>query len=502
MYQDFKNKDLLGRRSQPWQGSLWGARWHPQDAGARHRAASAAGVWRPADAVGDGLGRRLGSVGMVMLFTVARFEWAAISRAHCPYGEASWDPGSGVALLMRQELNPVLSQLDTNCIYPVMLRVKMLLATGAWLNLHAPSPWVLSVVVPGQSSVNYSQIYSQLKSEDLKTAPPDDDKEIAIKKSDGQFWAEVFRFGNFSTVWLRRHPGARRGREGAPYSTLVPSDEVTISYRHGLPVITLTLPTRSERCRFPVKPMMTTVGAFLRDVQREDKGIERAEVLATDGSKVSDATLMEVLLMNDFKLVINSTAYSVSPPVKDRLSSERATEMEDIRSLVHRLFVALHLENHQIRKERELLQKLDHLKEELLPLEQMKARITDSADAKTSRLLWVGLALMSTQGGALAWLTWWVYSWDIMEPVTYFITYGSAMAFYAYFVVTKQDYIYPAAKDRQFLHYFYRKSKTHHFNVERYNKLKEDLAEAEESLRRLRQPLHLRLPIQEINDKE
>lgn len=68
----------------------------------------------------------------------------------------------------------------------------------------------------------------------------------------------------------------------------------------------------------------------------------------------------------------------------------------------------------------------------------MKARITDSADAKTSRLLWVGLALMSTQGGALAWLTWWVYSWDIMEPVTYFITYGSAMAFYAYFVLTKQ----------------------------------------------------------------
>uniref|UniRef100_A0A8C0UQH1 Calcium uniporter protein n=1 Tax=Cyanistes caeruleus TaxID=156563 RepID=A0A8C0UQH1_CYACU len=331
-------------------------------------------------------------------------------------------------------------------------------------------------------------------------------------------------------VGLWRHTGAWRGPEGAPYSTLVPSDEVTINYRHGLPVITLTLPTRSERCQFTVKPVVTTVGAFLQDVQREDKGIERAEVFATDGSKVSDATLMEVLLMNDFKLVINNIAYSVSPPVKDKLSSEHATEMEDIKSLVHRLFVALHLEDHQIRKERELLQKLDHLKGELLPLEQMKARIVDSADAKTSRLLWVGLALMSTQGGALAWLTWWVYSWDIMEPVTYFITYGSAMAFYAYFVLTKQwiyrpcetlgsfsekgrwicfyeelaqnDYIYPHAKDRQFLHYFYRKSKKQHFNVERYNKLKDDLAEAEESLRRLRQPLHLRLPIQEISDKD
>ncbi|XP_035415054.1 calcium uniporter regulatory subunit MCUb, mitochondrial [Cygnus atratus] len=301
-------------------------------------------------------------------------------------------------------------------------------------------------------------------------------------------------------LWKQTRTWARR--EGACHSTLVPSDEVTINYRHGLPMITLTLPTRRERCQFAVKPMVVTVGAFLKDVQREDKGIVKAEVFATDGSKVSDATLMEVLLRNDFKLLINSTAYSVSPPVKDKLSSEHATEMEDIKSLIHRLFVALHLEDHQIRKERELLQKLDHLKEQLMPLEQMKAKIMDSADAKTSRLLWVGLALMSTQGGALAWLTWWVYSWDIMEPVTYFITYGSAMAFYAYFVLTKQDYLYPDVKDRQFLHYFYRKSKAKHFNVEQYNKLKEDVAEAEESLRRLRQPLHLRLPIQEITNKD
>ncbi|XP_068797983.1 calcium uniporter regulatory subunit MCUb, mitochondrial isoform X1 [Struthio camelus] len=303
-------------------------------------------------------------------------------------------------------------------------------------------------------------------------------------------------------VQLVRQTGSWTHQKGACYSTLVPSDEVTVNYRYGLPVITLTLPTKGERCQFTIKPMVVTLGAFLQDVQREDKGIEKAEVFATDGSKVSDATLMEVLLMNDFKLVINNTTYSVSPPKKDKLSSEHATEMEDIKSLVHRLFVAVHLEDHQIRKERELLQKLEYLKEQLLPLEQMKARIVDSADAKTSRLLWVGLALMSTQGGALAWLTWWVYSWDIMEPVTYFITYGSAMAFYAYFVLTKQDYIYPDAKDRQFLHYFYRKSKSQRFNVQRYNKLKEDLAEAEESLRRLRQPLQLRLPIQEINDKD
>ena len=147
-------------------------------------------------------------------------------------------------------------------------------------------------------------------------------------------------------VQLWRHNRTWARQEGASYSMLVPSDEVTINYRHGLPMITLTLPTRRERCQFAVKPVVATVGAFLQDIQREDKGIVRVEVFATDGSKVSDAILMEVLLMNDFKLVINNIIYSVSAPIKDKLSSEHATEMEDIKFLVYRLFVALHLEDH------------------------------------------------------------------------------------------------------------------------------------------------------------
>lgn len=45
---------------------------------------------------------------------------------------------------------------------------------------------------------------------------------------------------------------------------------------------------------------------------------------------------------------------------------------------------------------------------------------------------------MSVQFGILARLTWWEYSWDIMEPVTYFVTYGTTMAMYAYYCVTKR----------------------------------------------------------------
>ncbi|XP_026918148.1 calcium uniporter regulatory subunit MCUb, mitochondrial isoform X2 [Acinonyx jubatus] len=260
------------------------------------------------------------------------------------------------------------------------------------------------------------------------------------------------------------------------YSTVVPPDEITINYRHGLPLITLTLPSRKERCQFVVKPMLSTVGSFLRDLQNEDKGVKTAAILTTDGREIPATTLMEILLMNDFKLVINKITYDVQCPKKEKLSMEHATDMENVKSLVHRLFTALHLEEFQKKREHHLLEKIDHLRGQLQPLEQIKAGIEARSEAKTSGLLWAGLALLSIQGGALAWLTWWVYSWDIMEPVTYFITFANSMVFFAYFIVTRQDYTYSAVKSRQFLHFFHKKSKQQHFDVVQYNKLKEDLA--------------------------
>lgn len=59
----------------------------------------------------------------------------------------------------------------------------MLLATGAWLNLHTPSQWILLVMVPVQSSVKYSQIYSQLRSEAVKTT-----RLIMVKKRLSKKW--------------------------------------------------------------------------------------------------------------------------------------------------------------------------------------------------------------------------------------------------------------------------------------------------------------------------
>lgn len=46
-------------------------------------------------------------------------------------------------------------------------------------------------------------------------------------------------------------------------------------------------------------------------------------------------------------------------------------EMEDMKHVVHLLHTALHLPEHHLLKERQLLEKLDNIKQELSPLEKV-----------------------------------------------------------------------------------------------------------------------------------
>ncbi|XP_062334888.1 calcium uniporter regulatory subunit MCUb, mitochondrial-like [Osmerus eperlanus] len=283
-------------------------------------------------------------------------------------------------------------------------------------------------------------------------------------------------------------------------STSAPSSDVCVQYRHGRAVLEVTLPSRQERCQFFLRPVVMTAGELLSELQKEDPGVT-ARLLTKDGEKVSSSTLMETLLRQDFHLLINGAVHLVHPPPPEAVSSERVLGCEDMKHLVHRLHSALHLPEHQQLQERHLLERLDQLQQKLSTLEEMKVQIAGRAESQASWAMWGGLALLSVQGGALAWLTWWVYSWDVMEPVTYFLTYATSMAVFSYFVLTKQDYVYPDAKDRKFLHYFYRGAKRHRFDVDRYNQLTVQLVQVKDDLRRLRNPTQLQLPVEQLQPK-
>ncbi|XP_031618592.1 calcium uniporter protein, mitochondrial isoform X2 [Contarinia nasturtii] len=214
--------------------------------------------------------------------------------------------------------------------------------------------------------------------------------------------------------------------------------EVTIKYIRGLPHVTVPLPSRNEKCQFALRPVSHNVGDFLQMLLAEDKGIDRAAVMNEDGIRIAAACSIESLLNDGFWLHVNDKRYHVQPPPRSATSIEEMGKINDVRSLVAQLYETLHVGEHQIKKERDMYTRLEEINTELLPLEQLKEEITLTADKKTSYLTWVGLGLMSVQFGVLARLTWWEYSWDIMEPVTYFVTYGTAMAAYAYYCLTKQ----------------------------------------------------------------
>ncbi|KAG7486087.1 hypothetical protein JOB18_024754 [Solea senegalensis] len=284
------------------------------------------------------------------------------------------------------------------------------------------------------------------------------------------------------------------------YATLPPSSDVFLKFKYGRLVLEVPLPSRNEKCVFFLRPMLMSVGDLIADLQKEDPGAT-ASVFSKDGERVASTTLIDALLDKDFQLVINDTVYDVQPPETACTSSEHVMELEDMKHVVHLLHTALHTPEYHMLKERELLEKLDNLKQELSPLEKMKAQLSRTAEFKTSRVLWAGMALLSVQGGALAWLTWWVYSWDVMEPVTYFITYATSIGAFSYYVLTKQDYVYPEAKDRQFLHYMYKGASKKKFSVKRYNELKDQLAQVEDDLRRLKYPTQMQLPLEQIQLK-
>ena len=63
----------------------------------------------------------------------------------------------------------------------------------------------------------------------------------------------------------------------------------------------------------------------------------------------------------------------------------------------------------------------------------------------------------------------------IFYSVTYFVTYGTAMACYAYFVLTRQDYLLPDVRDRQQLITFHKNARKNEWDVHKYNSLKGDL---------------------------
>jgi len=204
------------------------------------------------------------------------------------------------------------------------------------------------------------------------------------------------------------------------------------------------------------------------------------------------------LILSDFNITINDVTYDVtspSIPSDDHITDDVAmNDVSATRAIVSNLYIKLNIEEFQRDQQKRLEERLEHLKTLLAPLQKVRDQCEQSAVTRTKVSMIGGMVAMAAQYGVLARLTWWEYSWDIMEPVTYFVTAGYAMVFYAYFLLTQQEYIYPAARDRVYLRFFYKAARKRDFDITRYNAMVKEVDEIEADLKRLRDPLQLQLP--------
>ncbi|KAJ6761801.1 CALCIUM UNIPORTER PROTEIN MITOCHONDRIAL [Salix koriyanagi] len=81
-------------------------------------------------------------------------------------------------------------------------------------------------------------------------------------------------------------------------------------------------------------------------------------------------------------------------------------------------------------------------REELKILQEKKEEIDVLAHKQVRRILYSGLCLAFIQVGLFFRLTFWEFSWDVMEPVAFFGTAGSVVIGYAYFLITARDPTY------------------------------------------------------------
>jgi calcium uniporter protein, mitochondrial len=130
----------------------------------------------------------------------------------------------------------------------------------------------------------------------------------------------------------------------------------------------------------------------------------------------------------------------------------------------------------------QLKARLDELKAQLEPLHAQYQRIVASGESRANFWINLSLTFLLAQGAAVARLTWWELSWDIMEPVTYMITFATITGGLGYFAATGADYTYEdlhatlARRRRQKL------MRRQAFDEQRYQQLIADIEQAESEL--------------------
>lgn len=114
----------------------------------------------------------------------------------------------------------------------------------------------------------------------------------------------------------------------------------------------------------------------------------------------------------------------------------------------------------------------DSRKEELEELERQKAAIDLTAETSVKRELWCGLAYLVVQTAAFMRLTFWELTWDVMEPVCFFVTSVYCIGAVVFFLRTAKEPTFENFSKSRFNTKQRRLFRAKRFDLERYKELR------------------------------
>lgn len=104
-------------------------------------------------------------------------------------------------------------------------------------------------------------------------------------------------------------------------------------------------------------------------------------------------------------------------------------------------------------------------------LQEKKEEIDVLAHKQVRRVLWTGMVLAMLSVGLFFRLTFWEFSWDVMEPIAFFTTTTGLVIGYAYFLITSRDPTYQDLLKRLFLNRQRKLLKKYNFDCTRFKEL-------------------------------
>eukprot|EP00730_Choanoeca_flexa_P007205 TRINITY_DN12295_c0_g5_i4.p1 TRINITY_DN12295_c0_g5~~TRINITY_DN12295_c0_g5_i4.p1 ORF type:complete len:310 (+),score=64.44 TRINITY_DN12295_c0_g5_i4:167-1096(+) len=247
------------------------------------------------------------------------------------------------------------------------------------------------------------------------------------------------------------------------------SAKSSLQTEDGVVHIALPLPT-SGQTRFTLLPGLS-IGHLARDIKEEDDDVTVVKALDNEGVALAQSTLLQQALTKPFVLQVNDTQHSFEP-----LKAWPKPHTPDADTLMARLQASVQVLEAEQHRRQQLRDMINQAEAELKPLEEARIVCENRANAAARRQAWLGFAGLGFGFGFLYRLTWFDYSWDLMEPVTYFVGLSVNICIFAYYLFTQRDHSMETRRERIELTKFHSIAAGQGLDISKYNTLKEQIA--------------------------